>query len=484
MSSSPSELQRKATTTRAARAQLAKLDVNTFVEFVLKHERTGKPVKQAAVHEEWHRLANKHNRVLITASVGLGKSFQISIGRVLWELGRNPSMAIVVLSNTLRGQSTKLVRTLKRYIDESEELHEVFPDLLPGVPWTDDSFTVQRPVIRKEPSVQATGIHGGILGARIDLLIIDDILDSENTRTDRAMKDTWDWYQETIPGRMPKKARAIGIGNAWHERDMLHRLPEHGWETATFTVCDASGNPTWPEEWPKEFIEAKRKELGPIESARQLDCVARNDATSRFKMAWINKALARGNGLPMAKGLRGIPFGHRVVTGVDLAVSKKDSADQTALATVLEFPNGDRRLLDLRLGRWSGPEILEQIKDVHRRYGGIIWVESNAAQEYILQFCRDSTAVPVKSFVTGRNKADPAFGVESLATEFDNGKWIIPNMDGKCEPAVEELIGQMCWYDPTKHTGDALMALWFAREGLRDIPMVTPDAETGWLDMR
>ena len=468
---------------RPARVRLAREDPNTFIELVIRHEKTGTPVIQAPVHEAWHDLANRYDRLLVWAYVGAGKSMQLSIGRVLWELGRNPSLRIVILSNTLRGQSTKLVRTLKRYIEESEDLHEVFPELVPDEPWTDDYFTIKRPYIAKDPSVQATGIHGNIMGARIDFLVIDDILDVENTRTEHAMEDCWIWYQGTIPGRMTRGSRAICVGNAWHEKDMLHRLAKQGWEAFTYPVVDERGLPRWPEEWPVEMIAQKRKELGPIESARQLDCVARNEQTSRFKMAWINKALARGNGVPMAQRLRSVPVGCRVITGVDLAVSKKDSADETVLVTVLEFENHDRRLLDVKAGRWSGPEIVREIKEIHLRFHSIFWVETNAAQEYLVQFLGETDAIPVRSFITGKNKMDTAFGVESLATEFDNGKWIIPNEDGVCDPEVEKLIGEMLWYDPTKHTGDRLMALWICREGIRDIPEDT-EGETGYIDMR
>ena len=63
---------------------------------------------------------------------------------------------------------------------------------------------------------------------------------------------------------------------------------------------------------------------------------------------------------------------------------------------------------------------------------------------------------------------DPAFGIESLAAEMANGKWIIPSLDGlPLTPEVSALIDEMLFYSPDKHTGDHLMAAWFAREGAR-----------------
>jgi hypothetical protein len=57
-------------------------------------------------------------------------------------------------------------------------------------------------------------------------------------------------------------------------------------------------------------------------------------------------------------------------------------------------------------------------------------VENNAAQDYIVQFARHSTAIPVFPFTTGRNKAHPEFGIEGLAVEMSNTKWLIPSKGG------------------------------------------------------
>ncbi|MHC4064978.1 MAG: hypothetical protein ACYSUI_10820, partial [Planctomycetota bacterium] len=122
-----------------------------------------------------------------------------------------------------------------------------------------------------------------------------------------------------------------------------------------------------------------------------------------------------------------------------------------------------------------GPEILEQVKQVHANFGGLFVVENNAAQHYIVQFLRDQSAVPVVPFTTGRNRAHPEYGVESLAAEFAGGKWIIPAKSydehgrwrAKLDKEVEEWITELLFYDPREHVGDRVMASWFAREGAR-----------------
>jgi hypothetical protein len=152
---------------------------------------------------------------------------------------------------------------------------------------------------------------------------------------------------------------------------------------------------------------------------------------------------------------------------VDLAIQQHSGADLTVFFTILVHPNGDREVLNLESGRMAGPDIVNKIREVHHRYQGIVFVENNAAQDFILQFTRYGSAVPVRPFTTGRNKAHPEFGVESMAAEMAGGKWIIPNVNGKMHPELDAWVNEMLYYDPRSHTGDRLMASWFAREAAR-----------------
>ena len=150
-----------------------------------------------------------------------------------------------------------------------------------------------------------------------------------------------------------------------------------------------------------------------------------------------------------------------------LAVQRKDASDLTCLFTIAVDAYGNRHVLNVESGKWSGPVIVQKINQAHVRYQSIVWVENNAAQDFIIQFATAGSAVPIRAFTTGRNKAHPEFGVEGIATEMCNGKWVIPNHDGVMHHEVQAWVDEMLYYDPAAHTGDRLMASWFAREGAR-----------------
>lgn len=454
---------------RARRALIAKLardDVNVFCEFVLRDEKTGAPVVQGGPHSVWHKLADEHDRLLIWAHIESGKTQQLSVGRTLWELGRDPSLRNLILSNT-KNQATKVASTIKQYVERSSELKDVFPDLEPGEPWGTNAFSVKRATFAKDFSVQTSGVHGNIQGARLDRVRLDDVLDYENTLTDDGRKGLIDWYSSAVTGRYTDECRVTGVGTAFHPRDILHHFARSGWAAFKYPVVDAYGMPRWPERWPLERIAERVRELGPIEAARQLMCEARDDATARFKKEWIEVALRLGEGSSLASALQVVPQGYRTYTGVDLAVQQKDGNDSTCLFDIAVDPYGTRSVLNIETGKWGGPEIVQKINSHHQRYQSIVIVENNAAQDFIVQFARAGSAVPIIPFTTGRNKAHPEFGIESLATEFAGGKWRIPNRNGVMHPEVAAWVDEMLFYSPVAHTGDRLMASWFAREGSR-----------------
>lgn len=454
-----------------------------FNALVLRDERNGGPIKLAPMHEGWHELISRHDRVIVLSHVEAGKSQQISIGRTLYELGRDHNLRVAIVSNT-HTQAEKIVRTIARYVERSAELRAV-TGLVPGEPWQQSALHVRRGVLSKDPSVQACGVHGNILGSRIDLLILDDVLDYENCRTAKARQDVADWYLSSLAGRLTDRSRVVVVGTAFHPDDLLHRLARQpGWAAVRYPVIDdETGLPRWPERWPLERIAKTRADMGPLEFARQMLCRARDDSESRFRMEWIERCKANGAGRRMAAGLEVVPAGYRTVTGVDLAVQQHSGADLTCLFTIIVAPShmGEtREVLSIESGRWSGPEIVARIIDAHRRYKSLVVVENNGAQEFLLQFARAQSAVPIRAYTTGRSKAHPEFGIEKIATEMAAGKWIIPNDDGRCHPEVDAWISEMLYYDPRAHTGDRVMASFFCVEGIR---MSAMRIESGRLDL-
>lgn len=462
--------------------EASRLSPAVFCQFVLKDEGTGRGIRLVDMHCEWHDLLSKNERVVIWSATDHGKSSQISVGRVLWEIGKNPAIRILIVC-AAKAMATRLVMAIRSYIEKSVELAAVFPHLKRGNLWTQSAITVARPGSAKDPTVQAIGFgSSSVLGVRTDLVMVDDYLTAENTATEKQREASYKWLKSTVEGRKAPNARWWFIGNSWHVRDAMHMYAkEEGVISRKYPVLDEKGIPRWLARWTAERYRKEKINRGAVEALRSLDCEAANDNSRYFPITDIWPALVKGAGLTTIYELRQLPPNCMTITAVDLAFSKKKTADETAIVTVFIDPRGLARILWIDAGKWSSSEVMTRIADHHRRYGSIVWVEQNQAQIVLKQqFQEKNITVPTRGFTTGKNRVHPEFGINGLAASMAQGRWIIPNRYANQIDATEDMISalgldkevqalilEMLAWSPESHTGDRLQALWIASEAAR-----------------
>lgn len=476
-----------------------------FCQFTLRDEQTQKPIRLAPMHVEWHDILDRHRRAVIWTHTDAGKTSLISIGRVLWEIGKNPNIRILIVCEG-KALGKKIIESIKRYIERSVELAMVFPHLQRGVSWTQSQITVKRDGQSKDPTIDTVGEDTKAMGARADLIVIDDFLSAANTFTEALRVKSLSFLKSTIEGRKAPLARLWFIGNAWHVSDAMHAYAR---EPATFAakypvvipathpVNDNAWVSRWPERWPLSRVREELANRGPVEGPRSLLCQPASANTQWFPIKDLWPALVAGDGLRLVPAISRLPVGWATFTAVDLGVKRHEAADDTAIITIALMPNGKRRILWIEAGKWHGKEIVRRALDHHRRYHSIVWVESNGAQDFLRQQLAEEPiwdpanpgqryVVPVRAFeTTGQNRTHVAFGIQSLAAEFANGAWQIPNegaagfdaaadnltaikMTNETRTMIEEILS----WSPDAHTGDRLQALWIAREGSRQFGTV------------
>jgi hypothetical protein len=464
---------------------LARKDINAFAAYVLRDEATGGRITQGVVHRRWHAFVDSHQFAVLMAHREAGKTQQLTIVRTLFALGNNPNLRVAIVSNTT-DQASKIVRVIAKYIESSQELRNVFPQLLPDPngPWTLTKLHIKKDnTTAKDPSVVAFGVHGNIQGARFDLLILDDILDYENCMTERSRNDTWSWLQSALIGPQSANCRVLAVGTPFYRDDVLHRLAAlQGYQMQKFPIKDANGQPTWPQQWPLSRIHQRESIMTPIEWNRQYMCEPRSNEDARFKREWIEVALGRGDaqvqpinavrftqGHMISHGIaRTLPAGYNVWIGVDLGVRAKDSADPTVIFVVLEHRDHSLEVLHIESGKWHGEDIIRRVIAAGERFQATcVMVEDNSGQAFLVEQTQRRTRVPIRGFTTGRNKINPEYGVESIAGEMHRGRWIIPNIGGRMDTELAKWVQEMLDYDPKDHTGDRIMAAWLCREASR-----------------
>lgn len=242
---------------RGAQIQLSRESSFAFSQTVLKNENN-QLVIPSAIHQSWHehieyaRKRNKH--ACIIAPWGHGKSTQLVIGRVLWELGRNPNIRIKIVCNSDENAVAR-VKAITRYIQEDEDFRAVFPNCKSDQKeqWNQHRFFLKRNSRSIDPSCEAKGILTTGIGGRCDGLIFDDPVDLRNAVDNPALQPkVIENFSNVWMSRLEPKGWMAYIATRWTEGDLTSVLlndPERA-ESYTFLIQKISED--------FKFIESER----------------------------------------------------------------------------------------------------------------------------------------------------------------------------------------------------------------------------------
>lgn len=465
---------------RQLQIRRARRSAAAFIEYALRNEQDETRLENADFHLEWQELFEENRYVVLLASVEHGKTQQV-VGKVLHMLGRNPNLRGALVSST-SGQAEKVLRQIRTHIESNPRVREVFPYLRPSTreedPWHATQITCERTTISKDPTLQALGMAGPLVGSRLDFLILDDVEDFENTRTEAQRKKSIEWFDTTAMTRIVAQGIVWAIGTPWHPEDLLHELEKRkGFVSRRYSAVLNPDEPPhkwvprWPQQWPLSRLLHRRGVTPEGVFSRKYLVRVRVDSTSRFRQLWIDRMSILGKGRTFqAEQPRQHARGPRLpcFTGVDLGAGKKQSNARTCIFTIALLRDSRRLIVDIESGHWQSPEIIDRLEGAYRRFDAEILVEDNGAQTFLIDMCKGR--VPVHGWTTtARNKFDEQWGVESLAVEIRNGWWLLPSgRDGTAVPDEGKAwTNELLYYDPELHSGDRLMASWLARECAR-----------------
>lgn len=489
-------------------ADIARTHPEKFYEFVFREETSRNALKIAPHQQLLMDFIGAHDRCVVNMPPGHTKTFSAA-AIITRQLGEDPTQRGAIISAT-QTQAEKPLGMVRDYIESSPELRIVYPELIPslrtGDSWSQTEITINRPPGIRDPSLVAIGFRGAIDGARLKWIIVDDILNDENTATPEQRDALHRWFESSVMSRLdPKGSKIVVLNTAWHTDDLAHRLEKMGWPTLRMGVtgyieinntdfdselirpsspesleCRLVANdpdpenikPLWPDRISIEQLDELKRSQSAIIFANIWDQKCRVDSESECKEEWFTAAKQRGRGLNFVDEYKGPDL---TFTGIDLAISMDEKSADTALFTFKVDPQGYRTILNIEAGKWDGPTIIKKIISTYRRYNSYIRVENNAAQDFIRQFVlAEDVSLPIQPHTTGRNKAHPEFGIRGLFIELSNGAWIIPSDEYlHCHPLIDRWINACLFYTPARHTDDVLMACYFGKEQARKFGLKT-----------
>lgn len=160
----------------------------------------------------------------------------------------DPDIRILIVQKT-GTEAKKAVSVIKTELEENEELRADYtahwrqvvgePDIVNKAGMIDDkagAWQQQRIYVKrnrrgKDPTVEAVGVGGAITGGHFDIIICDDILDDENTKTEDRCNKIINWFFGTITQLREPHTKLIVVGTI---KTMMRNL-----------YSELMNNPTW-----------------------------------------------------------------------------------------------------------------------------------------------------------------------------------------------------------------------------------------------
>jgi predicted phage terminase large subunit-like protein len=301
----------------------------------------------------------------------------------------------------------------------------------------------------------STGIGSGLTGRDMDLGIIDDpIKDYEQAMSPVYRERAWQWYNSVYRPRMYPWTCNIFMMTRWHEDDLAGRLLQSegdDWEVVSLPALAHEGDPLgrspgealWESRFSAEFLRKRREREGPIWWSALYDqqpspadgTVFHRPGKRTFKFSDDKQ----GYLLTMADGT--VEYRQRnrcyLYAMVDLAFSKKESADYTVIGTFALTDHGEIVWLDMVRAHIEGPDQLPAIKKVMDEWQcSLVGIEATQAQVGLVQHARRE-GLPVREL---HPKGDKYGRAISGGAKWDAGMIFMPQNASWLETAMDELI--------------------------------------------
>ena len=354
---------------RRVRTAITSQSFLRFFQFYF-HDHITYPI--APFHEKWFGLAEDYDQqnFFIIAARGFGKSTIFTQAYPLWSiLGRRQKKFVLIACQTLN-QAKSHLRNVKDQMEKSTLLSN---DLGPFKEESDEwgGFSIVLP--QQKARITAVSIDQSIRGIkhgryRPDLLIADDLEDKNSVRNFESREKTYHWVKSELLPVGDKHTQLVMIGNLLHKDSLLSHIEadiKDGNMTGKFRrypLLDENGTCLWPGKYPSPAdVEAERKRIGS-EIDWQLEYLLKVIPPD-YQVVHPDwpKYYAKPAEKPWAAYI-----------GVDLAISKKDTADFTAIIIVVIEEHNEKfqaRVLPHVVNkRMSYLETMEIIKNLYTTY--------------------------------------------------------------------------------------------------------------------
>jgi len=334
-----------------------------------------------------------------------------------------PDISIAYISAS---KDAKNVRQVKNFL-ENLDIRTIWGDFkTSSEKWTDAEFTVaQRIYGGPNATMIALSVGTNVTtGLHPDIVILDDIVTYETTKTPAARQNTKSWIASTLEGICKADTIVILLNTPYHPEDFVstsEKYKEYSFYKvpAIRKLKDGTEVSNWEELWPllggKRAYDGKLVE-GLVDRRKRMD---RNQPGSFQAQYQLDASAVTGARINVGdiKGItrRNLPKGMRILQFVDWAWTEKMRSDFSAIATV-GLKDGHFYLIRVRQERLNTEILKAMIRQEFDAYKPReIWAEITGLQaREVKQILRDTSDLPWRRHTPSKKKEIRALPLQNV----------------------------------------------------------------------
>lgn len=380
------------------------------------------------IDQELVALFDGHDRdrLMVFCPPQEGKSQKISRRTPAWLLEHDPTLRIAIVSYA-DNKAERWGRAIRRDILAHPQL---------GITLRQDSRAAGRWETEQGGGLICVGIAGGITGEPVDVLIIDDPVRGRAEAESATYREAaWDWWESNGSTRLSSRAKVVLMMTRWNEDDLAGRLEKREpgrWRIVRIPAIAGDKDPLGRRPG-EELVSVQGRVPGYFRSLQavrsayvwnsiyqQTPTAAEGNLFRRADFRYWHPMPADTARHDAIGGQRVDLDGRSVALGdcwrfltIDLAASKRTSADYTVAACWAISPDGDLILLDRARARIEETEHWDLVRPLQQR-----WVADSVFVEAAFigtTFVIDATAsgIPVQPLTADTDKLTRALPATS-----------------------------------------------------------------------
>lgn len=342
------------------------------------------------------------------------KSSMITVGYVIYQICKNPNIRILI-SNANLQNAKSFLREIKGHFERNEKLRSIIGDQVNREDkWTDSEIIVKgRSKNLKEPTIQVAGVGQSLVSQHYDLIIPDDIVNTESVNTPEQIEKTKIWFKLCL-SLLDPSGEVVVIGTRYHFDDLYAWLiKEHPeYHPQVHSCYDEQGEPIFPSRFTKEVLDEIKKAQGSYLFSTQYLNSPVDDENAKFKKSNF-------------KYLEQLPDKQFFTTmTVDRAYSLNKTADYTGITVRKKDQENFRYIPYAKRNRYSEGELVNKIFDLKDYYKvDKIGIEQNAFQFTLRPILEEEMRRRNAFFevVEIKSRASKIARIEGLVPYFESG---------------------------------------------------------------